>query len=379
MNGDKTKTVSQSLADLTSLTARISDVFGRTQLPDIASIQTSLSGAIWRDFSPIDYKKDTVLGGGSLSALAAMEAQTKEFSSRIGLAQITSVAKQLSTISEMLSAQTAFIKELIAPSSMLADLQRIAEQTHKSIINAGALSSWQVDVLDCASFMVDRHIDWSSHFYTTAFEEEAPSEIEERDVVVPRINLIESLPEELDYEKLNNEVITTRGALERTNSFKMSERGKRLAERIVNINKLCKRKNLAPIFRYTDATFLASSTLSGTICTNNDNFGNVIDSLYYVFYENLEHIKDFVTDQAVRNEDVYQCIFRVKDIRTDLRHDYEHGKSVSKKMREIAESYSHYAGKMLLTSSDDFKITQERLYDEFYTLTGHLFDVVEHH
>ena len=150
MNGGKTKTVSQSLADLTSLTARISDVFGRTQLPDIASIQTSLSGAIWRDFSPIDYKKDTVLGGGSLGALAAMEAQTKEFSSRIGLAQITSVAKQLSTISEMLSAQTAFIKELIAPSSMLADLQRIAEQTHKSIINAGALSSWQVDVLDCA-------------------------------------------------------------------------------------------------------------------------------------------------------------------------------------------------------------------------------------
>ena len=61
---------------------------------------------------------------------------------------------------------------------------------------------------------------------------------------------------------------------------------------------------------------------------NRNSFGDVIDGLYFIFYENLKHIKEVVTDEAVRNEDVYQCIFRVKDMRTDIRHDYEHGDNI---------------------------------------------------
>lgn len=370
-----------SLADLTSWSGRLKEICEIVQIPDYSSLQIALdSGALLANAVKSKYNvMDAVIGGGSLAALIAMEAQTKTIAQSIGVAKITSIASQLVAISEALSAQTKFIKELIAPASMLADLRRIAEQTHKSIIDAGALSSWQIGVLDNASFMVDRQIDWSSHFLSSALEGENTVEIEEVEVFSPKINLIESLPEELEAEKSNNEDITAGEALERTLSFRISERGKRLAERIVKINKLCRIKRLAPIFKYTDASFLASSTLSGTICTNGDSFGNVIDSLYFVFYENIEHIKELVTDQAVRSEDVYQCIFRVKDMRTDLRHDYEHGKNLNKKMSDIAESYSHYTGKMLLTSRDDYKTVQEGLYDEFYTLTGHLLKMVESH
>lgn len=368
-----------SLAYLTSWSARMKDICAKPQIPDYSALQTAMnSSALWTNFVKPKYNvMDAVIVGGSLATLAAMEAQTKTIAQNMGLAQITSIASQLSAISESLSSQTNFIKELIAPSSMLADLQRIAEQTHKSIIDAGVLSSWQLGVLDSASFMVDRQIDWSSHFFTTVLEDESSVEIDESDGFIPQINIIESLPEELEAEKSKNEGITVEDALERTASFKISESGKRLAEMVVNINKLCKRKKLNPIFKYTDATFLASSTLSGTICSNSGSLGNVIDSLYFIFYENLEHIKEFVTDQALRNENVYQCIFRVKDIRTDLRHDYEHGKNIDKKMSDIAESYSHYTGKMVLTSSDDYKTVQERLYDEFYTLTEHLLKMVD--
>lgn len=355
------------------------EICAKTQIPDYSALQTALnSSALWANAVKPKYDvMDVAIGGGTLAALAAMEAQTKTIAQNMGLSQISSITSQLSAISESLSSQTRLIKELIAPSTMLADLQRIAEQTHKSIIDAGALTYWQLGVLESASFMVDRQIDWSSHYFNTALEDESSVEIEELDVFTPQINIIESLPEELEAEKSKNEGITVEDALERTTSFKMSEYGKRLAERIVNINKLCKRKKLDPIFKYTDATFLASSTLSGTICSNSGSFGNVIDSLYFIFYENIKHIKKLVTDQAVRDEDVYQCIFRVKDMRTDLRHDYEHGDNIDKKTRDIADSYSHYSGKKLLTSSDDYKTVQEGLYDEFYTLTGHILKMVE--
>lgn len=368
-----------SLADLTSWSARMKEICNKTQIPDYSSLQTVLnSSALWaKTIKPKYNVIDVVVGCGSLAALAAMEAQTKTIAQSVGLSQITSIASQLSIISEKLSSQTNFIKELIAPSSMLADLQRIAEQTHKSIIDAGALSSWQMGVLDSVSFMVDRQINWSSHFFTTALEDELSVEIEEGGGFTPQINIIEYLPEELEAEKRKMIDITVEEALEKTTSYTMSERGKRLAEMIVKVNKLCKIKNLTPIFKYTDATFLVSSTLSGTICTNKNSFGNVIDSLYFVFYENLEHIKELVSDKAVRNEDVYQCIFRVKDIRTHLRHDYEHGKNIDKKTKEIADSYSHYTGKMLLTTCGDYELVQEGLYNDFYTLTGHLLKMAE--
>ncbi len=57
----------------------------------------------------------------------------------------------------------------------------------------------------------------------------------------------------------------------------------------------------------------------------------MVDGFYMLFYENIEHIKGLSSDKAIREEEVYRCIFRVKDMRTDLRYDFEHGKNVDKK------------------------------------------------
>lgn len=124
---------------------------------------------------------------------------------------------------------------------------------------------------------------------------------------------------------------------------------------------------------------MAAVTLGGTECVNRNSFGDVIDGLYFIFYENLEHIKSLVTEESVVNEDVYQCIFRVKDMRTDVRHDIEHGgkSKIKKKNKDIAESYSHYTGKVALTSKSDYRKTQAGLYDDFETLTDHLLGIFE--
>ena len=412
---EEKKTVIQMIAGLTSLTERINEICGRTQIPDCSSIQAALkSSELWAStIKPKDTVMDVVLRGGALSAalaapskwvlnplegiaptlpsisksllspsitaLAAMEAKTSALAINNGIAQITSVASQLTTINEMLSSQTAFVRELIAPSSMLTDLQRIAEKTHKSILDAGKLSTWQLSVLDSASFMVDRHVDWASRFCTTAYDIEPIPQIVELDDYSPKLNVIELLPEELEYEKSRNEDITPGEALENTPAYQMSERGKGLVERIVNINETCLRKNREPIFKCTDTTMMAAATLSGTVCNSKSSFGDLVDGLYFIFYENLEHIKDIVTDPTVRKEDIYQCIFRVKHIRTDYRHDNDHGKEskIKQKIKDIGESYSYYTGKVAPTMKSDFLTAQEGLYDDFDRLTDHLQGIIE--
>ena len=412
---EEKKTVIQMIAGLTSLTERINEICGRTQIPDCSAIQTALkSSELWAStIKPKDTVMDVVLRGGALSAalaapskwvlnplegiaptlpsisksllspsitaLAAMEAKTSALAINNGIAQITSVASQLTTINEMLSSQTAFVRELIAPSSMLTDLQKIAEKTHKSMIDAGKLSTWQLSVLDSASFMVDRHVDWASRFCTTAYDIEPIPQIVELDDYSPKLNVIELLPEELEYEKSRNEDITPGEALENTPAYQMSERGKGLVERIVNINETCLRKNREPIFKCTDTTMMAAATLSGTVCNSKSSFGDLVDGLYFIFYENLEHIKDIVTDPTVRKEDIYQCIFRVKHLRTDYRHDNDHGKEskIKQKIKDIGESYSYYTGKVAPTMKSDFLTAQEGLYDDFDRLTDHLQGIIE--
>lgn len=373
--------VIQAISGLTSLSARINDMCGSTRLSEYNAIQAVLKGsAIWDVPKPKWTAIDAaVYSTPSIATLAAMEAQSKKLAQCSAIAPITSIATQISSITDALASQTDYIKQLIAPATMLADLQRVAEQTHKSIAVAGKMTPWQLGVLDSVSLMVDRQVDWASRFSSTTYCDNPFTLTEGFNNFIPKVNVIEVLPEELEYEKTQQEDISANDALEKTPAFIFSERAKALIERVATINKICKRTNRKPIFTFSEATMMAAVTLGGTECVNRNSFGDVIDSLYFIFYENIEHIKALVTEESVVNEDVYQCIFRVKDMRTDMRHDIEHGgkSKIKKKNRDIGESYSHYTGKVALTAKCDYQTAQAKLYDDFEALTEHLIGKVE--
>ena len=378
---EQNMSVIQAITGLSSLSERINEMCGRTRLPEYSAMLAVLKGsALWDVAKPKWTTIDAaVFATPSVAALAAMEAQSKMLTRNSAIAPLTSIATQISSINEALASQTDYIKQLIAPATMLADLQRVAEQTHKAIAGAGKMTPWQLGVLDSVSLMVDRQVGWASRFSSTTFSDYPFTLTEGFNNYIPKVNVIEVLPEELEYEKTLQEDITANDALEKTPAFRFSERAKALIERVTTINQICKRTNRKPIFTFSEATMMAAVTLGGTECVNRNSFGDVIDSLYFIFYENIEHIKALVTEESVVNEDVYQCIFRVKDIRTDMRHDIEHGgkSKIKKKNNDIAESYSHYIGKVALTSKTDYQTVQSKLYDDFETLTDHLIETVE--
>lgn len=314
-----------------------------------------------------------------LSLLAAMENKTSLMAHDSGIAKITSVATQISSIKGILASQTDYIKELIAPKTMLTDLQSIAMQAHKAIEVTGRLSAWQLGVIDTASLMVDRQVNWASKICSAEYSVTPLPKIEDVIEVKPRVNVIELLPEELKREKEKKKDITPEEALVKSSAYRMSEKGKRIIDKVVAINKICERKGRERFFKYTGAAMKAAAAIGGTVCQTEETFGSIIDDLYEVFYENIEHIKAIVTDEVVRKDDVYQCIFRVKHMRTDLRHDYEHGKEkdIRSKNMAIGDCYKHYVGKPVLITSDDYLATQDKLYDEFDELVDHLLSVVE--
>lgn len=146
----------------------------------------------------------------------------------------------------------------------------------------------------------------------------------------------------------------------------------------MTINNLCKAAGKEPIFKYTDKTMRIALNIGGIFCSSSEQFGIMIDYFYMMFYENLEHIKSLVSDEVVRKDENYQCIFRVKDMRTDIRHDYDHGKKkdIDKKRRDIITCYNHYANKPTLVSQRDYVTLQRKMYDEFLVLEEHLIQLV---
>ena len=361
-----------ALTSFSALQQQIDDICGRVKLPsDIAALLSLNMGAmLTKAAKPHNTVMDVVIGRNIVDSLAKANVMTNN----IGLEKIASVTAHISSITGVLSATTKSLQEAIAPMTMIMDLQKLATQTRMSVADVGTFSAWRWGVLDCAAQMVDRQVNWASNICTSVYGKKPIEEIKESDVVLSHVNIISILPDDLEQEKKKDESITAADALLLTDTFKVSEMGKSMIEKIVAVNKACKRNGKEPLFANTDASLVSAATIGGTVSTTRETFAKIIDCLYMFFYENLERIKSIVSDVAVRNEDVFQCIFRVKNFRTDYRHDYEHGKEkdIKKKEMVIGESYRYYAGKPVLVTKEDFVGTQFKLYSEFETLVDYL-------
>lgn len=303
-----------------------------------------------------------------LTALIALEQETSCILAETD--QITSVAAQIASITSAYSGIADRWKEIIAPYALLDGLEDIAYRQHFEIQKAGEVSEWRLGLLDSASRFVDRQVTWTGELISGLQDqiEDDGEEIEDID----EISAVSLIPQYIGYTKRANVKTTPEEGLEKSSIVEVTEKGKRIVENAVTINELAASAGRKQIFKYTGKMMIVSSNIGSLFCSSREHFGTMIDGFYMMFYENLEHIKGLSSDEAIRNEEVYQCIFRVKDMRTGLRHDFEHGKNVDKKRRDITECYRHYTSKPALVQQRDYVTLQRRMYDEFLALEEHL-------
>ncbi len=310
-----------------------------------------------------------------ISSLLALEQETSRM--MLDSDVLTSVSAQMASISKGLDGLAEHWKEIVAPLPMLEDLQALAAQQHKIMQRAGEISEWRLGLLDCASRLVDRQVTWSEGFISEVQDKIDDTNAEEQ--ADEQSSPVSLLPQYLGYANRGNVSLTTEEAFEKSVLVEITEKGKKIMDNIVRLNDLQVYNGQKEIFSCTNKLVKVATYMGSLVCTSEDDFGKMIDGVYFLFYENLNHIKTLDSDDAVRKEEVYQCIFRVKDIRTDLRHDYEHGKNsdINKKRNDISESYKHYTNKPVLRKQRDYVTLQRKLYDELLVLEDHLFDLIE--
>lgn len=315
--------------------------------------------------------------GSKLTELLSMEQQTCKMLVDARHSNLTSIAAQIASIGQAYSHISDQWKMAIAPPSIINDLGNLAIHQHEEMQRVGAISEWRLGILDAASRFVDRQVTWANDLVAGLQDEvevtENVDDIEEENCVDIR-SPVALIPQHIGYTNRKNITRSPEEGLEKSSIVEVTEKGKRIIENAVTINKLCADAGHNAMFKYTDKFIINAIRISGTTCSSEETLGIIIDGFYMVFYENLERMKKVVTEEAIRNEAVYQCIFRVKSIRTDLRHDYEHGpeKQIKKKRSNITDCYRHYTNRPLLRTQSEFMLLQKRMYDEFLELEEHL-------
>lgn len=323
----------------------------------------------------------SVLAGLNISALSEISGQ---FASLCILEQKTSLLPGLpdyltSAASQIASITAAFKssisgKDLIASTKILSDFCDLASKQH--ILIQKSLDQedikWRLGVIDAASKYVDRQASFVLGL-TDALAEE---EISDLGSASPEIDesAVKLIPTYVGYTRKNNVQLTPSEGLQKSSIISINEKGMKIAHGITEINRIQRDHGEERIFTLSESVADGLVNISTAICTDNDKLGNIIDSLYFIFYENLEHIKVLAGggdkkkgDRIVRDEEVYQTIFNIKTIRSELRHDLDHGDNKNKKFLEVGECFKKYCGNRPLKPKD-FRKLQENLYNELLVL-----------
>ena len=299
--------------------------------------------------------------------------------------KITSAASQIASITAALEKELPLgwkYDDWLSTTTLINDYCGLATRQHELLQKASNPSevSWRLGIIDVASKFVDRQVDWYLGFSdAVANEDIADSEEECHDTDSTALSLI---PTHLGYTRRIDKTPTE--GLEDSLIVAITEKGKRIADNVLTINKLRLDTGDERIFGLSETVVGGLLNLSTSVCSTEEQLGRIIDVLYFVFYENLNHIKDLIGqgdgnkgDQMVRKEDVYQCIFDVKTMRSDLRHDLDHGKQneVKRKLKSVGDCYKEYCGARPLKPKD-FKKLQECLYDKTIELEESLIQMI---
>ena len=351
---------------------------------------------------------EALLGNRSpFAELVRMEKETSDLFQSYGInKQLTSVSAQVASISDSWKDRLGLWKAegVLPPSSgIVEDYLRFATTQLKAIQKDVKNDNhsdveWRLGVLDTTSKFVDRQVTWEKSVEIEEIDDELTSkendesrEEKYRNVEDNSGELINTrhespfdfsiIPQSIAYSNRQGCNVSTDDAFEGTNFLELTELAKRIIDGVFGINDYRKDIRKELVFSHTHKDTKSLAYLGVLLVDSESKFEELIDNLYFLFYENIEHIKEVVGDgdgknkgnSIIQNEELYQVIFRIKDIRTDLHHDYEHGNKnkIEKKRKDIEEAYMHYG--IRPRRPKEYKSFQKKLYKELSLLVNTIF------
>lgn len=172
---------------------------------------------------------------------------------------------------------------------------------------------------------------------------------------------IQYIPSYLGYALKENSTCDLEEEFKKSMICKIITGGKEITSKVEYINDYYLSNGGKELFTPTNKTISAVSCLLTAFSVDDLTFGNVIDSLYMLLYEGSGSAKRIC---EVLSDSECAPLWDIKHIRTDFRHDVEHGeeKKYLNKKQLIGAAYKDICGKNKPLKQKDWVIAHCNLF-----------------
>lgn len=151
--------------------------------------------------------------------------------------------------------------------------------------------------------------------------------------------------------------------------FKICLLGVKIAEGVVLLNKTFELEGREPIFKPTTMAMQAMACLPCLVAQTEQEFGVVVDRLYFLLYEGSGEAKRLL---KIANDADLQELWRLKHLRLGFRHDLDHGDTsrATRRLSDVGNAYKSLIGRPYPVEAIDWTAAQLALYEQIMTLVS---------
>ncbi len=184
------------------------------------------------------------------------------------------------------------------------------------------------------------------------------------------------LNRELSYLYRKDVQADPEAAFSRSTASTVATLGGEIVGLIYSINESRISSGKAHIITPTNRSLLAVHRITGSLSSDEQSFGEVVDALYFLIYEgsgDAKRLTDLMTDEELTT------VWWIKNLRTSIRHDIDHGdkRKSQKKHLEIGGVCSTLVGKRRPNRQADWATAQVALYEYTADFLRRVLDTVD--
>ena len=364
---DRISFFSSNLADLKGLTAGLNtyshllDIHTFNPSEDITGIQATLTSMADRISACTPRLYETL----NLPALNVLECETASIlkAAEINLPfalhslQIADILQGIGSLDVGIVPQ---IDETLASSRLVRDYTSLVERQHIQIQKNVEHSATRLKVIEIATNLLQDQIASAVQYA----ESESDSEDVREEISLTDVRTgIQFIPSYLGYTFRENAGYDLDEEFAKSAVSKIWNSGKEIPQKIEYINELCMAVGRTPVFKPTTKAYTAIQCLLTSFSADDITFGCVIDSLYMLIYEGSGSAKRIL---EILSDDECVTLWNIKHIRTDFRHDIEHGdeKKYLAKKKLIGSAYQSICGKARPLKQKDWVTAHSVLFEQ---------------
>ena len=251
------------------------------------------------------------------------------------------IVNSLQSLTSLHPSTLVQIDKVLASSRLIKDYTSLVERQYIQIQRNIECSTTRLKIIDIATDLLQDQLVSAAQYTESEYVKE--SIFEEIPLANARTG-IQFIPSYLGYTFPENAEYDLYEEFAKSMISKILNSGKQILHKITNINELRMATGQTEIFTPTTKVYTAVQCLLTSFSTDDITFGSVIDSLYMLIYEGsggAKRIREVLTDTECT------ILWNIKHIRTDFRHDIEHGdeKKYLAKKRQIGRAYQTICGK----------------------------------